>query len=1021
MLVNRKPGRQFRLVSHVPYLENGDRMIVLPDIYEVKSRSDKGKTQMGTSSLGKKRITPFSALLASWIYFLLSGPASLAAPQMLSGGASAIPPLPSQYAPNLAQNPGFESGLTNWTASPCVTTDTTSSHSGAYSAKLANCGSGTVNALTQSVGLSGHESLLVRFWVKTDANFNGAFNISVHDENHGGGTALWTRGRDLEAVGPGSAWVQIGLEKYINVFEHGNDSQILIQLQVTGLTSGTAWVDDVEILQQWYPVRSFLKYPNYRGYLWNDKTPGANLCGANPFQMEICGVSEIDPPSGKALASTTLTVSLSSVAHCAQNVLGSFTQVPNSSSVAWTLNGRGLTIGKPYYVCTSLNTGGQNFTYPDWVIVPQSAAFRATLNNWFDVDGAWVHAGARQLPYGTYDRWSSTYRIGRGAGMYASGSACSPAQTSAENCYIYDVQGMGTAKPAATDIPGLLMSGGPSAFADYKAQNFNVIMSINPGSGINPTPGDDQLTPYNDALRDFGASNAQITNNYYGYLGTETDTPEAPSFAPVFTEGSGSINAKYLFVQITGVAAPGPTGTQETETETIPTPEFAVNLQASSCKGANCSVSFTLPPCPTSRWAGYYLYTATSSTSVAPPASSFQRQYNFPLASQLAGTAPTPCGVGVILSSLITTGITPPLTDGTRNPARPIWGNRATDASMLSTLAATMSNPAHTGGAAFYVADEPNAEAINTAYRISSQLSAGTSGVPTWATLAHPSATRLWRDVVDILAVDPYGYGQSGPSPDEFWAGDTGNFTCTGYVGTYNLMGESSCLPDRVDTMTDELSRASYGSRPEWIVVQQYDLGQYKAIPYTEMRRQVLKALIGCQNWGNMGCGVLTWGWVSEQGMTSAYYVEHDTQAWSDSQAVGSQIASLGPAIMSPVMDSPLLGFGSVVSSVGTDVAASTACGANSAYANSTLFPHGAVRFVSKQMPNGDQYIFATNLCGNQNPFDVTFQLAHPPAGQTSVQVFGENRTLSLAAGQFTDLWNGYDVHVYYIPAVPAK
>jgi hypothetical protein len=69
-------------------------------------------------------------------------------------------------------------------------------------------------------------------------------------------------------------------------------------------------------------------------------------------------------------------------------------------------------------------------------------------------------------------------------------------------------------------------------------------------------------------------------------------------------------------------------------------------------------------------------------------------------------------------------------------------------------------------------------------------------------------------------------------------------------------------------------------------------------------------------------------------------------------------------------------------------------------------------------MPNGDQYVFATNLCGNQTAFDVSFQLASPPAGQTSVQVIGENRSLPLAVGQFSDMWNGYDVHVYYIPAV---
>ncbi len=365
----------------------------------------------------RKKIRSFVALLITHVCLLTLGSRSFAAPQLLSGGASALPPLPGLFNANMARNSGFEGGLGSWKAAACVSVDKSVARAGSYSAKLANCGSGTVNFLQQTISLSGHESMLVRFWVKTDANFKGTFDVAVHDENHGGGTALWTRGRKLETVGAGSSWVQIGVERFINTFQHGNDSKILINLQVTGLTAGTAWVDDVEILQQWYPVRTFLKYPNYRGYLWTDKVPTPNLCGSNPFLMEICGVSEVDPPNGVALSSATLTISMSSVAHCTQSVLGTYTRVPSSSSVPWTLDGSSLTVGKPYYVCTKLSTSGQNFTYPDWVIIPQTAAFRATLNNWFDVDGAWVHAGSRQFAYGTYDRWSASYRIGTESGM----------------------------------------------------------------------------------------------------------------------------------------------------------------------------------------------------------------------------------------------------------------------------------------------------------------------------------------------------------------------------------------------------------------------------------------------------------------------------------------------------------------------------------------------------------------------------------------------------------------------------
>jgi hypothetical protein len=131
-------------------------------------------------------------------------------------------------------------------------------------------------------------------------------------------------------------------------------------------------------------------------------------------------------------------------------------------------------------------------------------------------------------------------------------------------------------------------------------------------------------------------------------------------------------------------------------------------------------------------------------------------------------------------------------------------------------------------------------------------------------------------------------------------------------------------------------------------------------------------------------------------------------------------------------------GPGMVLSNVKVSRPVSTICAGG--YTNTTLYPFGPVRFVTKQMPNGYQYIIATNLCSARSNFDVTFTLSNPPANPV-VELYGTDdppagsvedpkgqygngtpgnpkphaRTFTLTGNAFTDSWRDEDVHVYVI------
>ncbi|MDD5464483.1 MAG: hypothetical protein PHP62_05005, partial [Candidatus Moranbacteria bacterium] len=185
--------------------------------------------------------------------------------------------------PNLLQNAGLEDGSTSWSKSSAFSIDSTVAHSGSNSFKMqdaqvypyADSASQTVAIKKGRYTISG--------WIKID-------NIADTDVY-----ALASPGVRLSLVGAGVTSVIQGTADW-GYFETtdisiSQDSTVTFKLELYNEPNGTAWFDDLELHQQIEnPIQAFLKYPNFRGMLFDDQS------------QDIIIRESVLPPEGTALA-----------------------------------------------------------------------------------------------------------------------------------------------------------------------------------------------------------------------------------------------------------------------------------------------------------------------------------------------------------------------------------------------------------------------------------------------------------------------------------------------------------------------------------------------------------------------------------------------------------------------------------------------------------------------------------------------------------------------------------------------
>ena len=808
------------------------------------------------------------------------------------------------------------------------------------------------------------------------------------------------------------------------------------------------YITHIEVEDTWYPLRTMLLYPNYRGYLWSDLTPPKRFTqiqpvsagspfynflgtGSTPVTGEIMGVTTVDPPAANTLSQLTLTETMATVAGCGSGVLATDTFASPQSVQPWQFTPAQygtLTVGSAYYVCSSLEvTSGSVFiaSYPDWKIYYENAAFRNALVNWYDPNNTWYHNGNSEILLGTYDRGGSH----RGTG----------------NPTTFAGWQLGLAGLSQSCLPQAVNSPSPSYGnwpCDYAQQGFTGVMgSFNTFSAIDPIGGDTSSLGYwlelENTAAPFGIAHFQILNNWAGCAVTELDTTPPcttpPTFAPTPTVGAGSITASYLFLEGVENGAPISQGNSPTRIpeNTLPSTPVTVNLGAATCAGTNCGVTIPMPTCTIGRNLGWDLYAATGSTSTPPANSTFQRQYVPPVDGMLGSTDIIPCGATVTLNT-VNSGNAPPTADNTQclngsNPCDPSWQTTQTDPQLWNLLYATMNNTAYknaVGG--IYMGDEPSFYSMPWIWEMKQNMfGSNYLNLPITGVIIQPTLTLMWcREIFDVCGEDPYGYNAP-ESPDEWVTGETSTQSCQMY-GLGNVIStQPKCYRSRTDVYVDDAERVTFGARPSWNVVQQFgDTNPYGGYPYLEMKTQLWKCIIDEQVYGSLGVGCLTWGWVDSSGMEQTvmcYSGEAcSPAAWYDSKRATNEIKQLQSIILTPVEDSPELGLGTVVSAASSSVTAATACsvqsGQTSMYTNTSLWPDAPAWFVTHTDPaTGDEYIFANNLCSAASPFNETFTLANIPAGQTKVEVLNEGRTIALSGNTFSDSWQQTDAHIYVI------
>lgn len=294
----------------------------------------------------------------------------------------------------------------------------------------------------------------------------------------------------------------------------------------------------------------------------------------------------------------------------------------------------------------------------------------------------------------------------------------------------------------------------------------------------------------------------------------------------------------------------------------------------------------------------------------------------------------------------------------TGNPARPVWAASLTDPQMWQVLTATQIGKP--GGLGYYTYDEPLPGLIPTVFGQWPTLSSGDPGGVLFGTLSRIGQVSRWRDMADVLSADPYPVG-SVPGLDD-----------TAYGATLSppMM--------RTSIWTREVVRQSHGSRAVWMVLEDFDVNS-QFPNFTQLRTQAYKAII------NGATGILWWGFVSEKGLEYEWYVVGNQQPYFDFKQLSQEIMALEPVLISPPRPDLVLSV-----------------------SNST------VEYLAKAGTNNAETVIFSSNFSDQPIGTVTFNVSSS-SPQSTVSVYGENRTLPISGGSFTDNFNGYDVHVYIL------
>jgi hypothetical protein len=200
-----------------------------------------------------------SALVVVLALFSLLRQGAAAQP-LVGGGLTALPP--TALGPNLVANSGFETlsgGLpVGWSAPVGWGIDQIFTRAGAFSYRR----TGTAGTAAQSLAL--RKGIYdVSAWVKVEAIEGGNAGIRLQLDLRPALNAWYT----TDVIAGTRDWARYEIKNVVVP----RDMSVSVKLENYAGANGTAWFDDVQVVQQLPPALDvFLLYPNYRGMLFDD-------------------------------------------------------------------------------------------------------------------------------------------------------------------------------------------------------------------------------------------------------------------------------------------------------------------------------------------------------------------------------------------------------------------------------------------------------------------------------------------------------------------------------------------------------------------------------------------------------------------------------------------------------------------------------------------------------------------------------------------------------------------------------
>jgi len=364
---------------------------------------------------------------------------------------------------NQVGNSTFEEGSTGWTLPPCWSVDASTAHQGQHSLRFDASGECQPRpALTRvDRGPNAGRSYTLRAWVRTTEGSNLRVRVGLHDINN----QSFIVG-ETDFATPGATWQEL-VRKDIDLLPVHDGDPLEVRAVVQG-SSGSAWFDDVELVEQDpLPLSVFLLYPNFHGYLWSG--------GPQKIRFRVdAGV----PNPQSALIRARLKGENGGVVKSIEQAAKPTQELDFDGSM--------LAQG-PYLLEVELvdrHSEKKLADYPAYRITKVSDEFQKRLVNYISPDNYLVHLGKKRFVWGAYDRFSARFR-------------CRECLFTNEKNYL--------------EIPGL---DGKTTLENYADSQFNAEMNILPFAGVRVEASRDQLTPWLEALDSKGVGHLQIVNNW---------------------------------------------------------------------------------------------------------------------------------------------------------------------------------------------------------------------------------------------------------------------------------------------------------------------------------------------------------------------------------------------------------------------------------------------------------------------------------------------------------------------------